>query len=57
VDQSLGQRMLGVGDISIETSGESSRLEMDNLDRPQMIAEDPIAASQEHGNSQARGKP
>ena len=57
VDQSIGQRMLGVGDISIETSGESSRLEMDNLDRPQTIAEELIAASQEHGNAQARGTP
>lgn len=32
VDQSLGQRLLGVGDIAIETSGETSGLEMDNLD-------------------------
>ncbi len=57
VDQSIGQRILGVGDISIETSGESSRLEMDNLDRPQAIADELIAASQEHGNAQTRGKP
>ncbi len=57
VDQSLGQRILGVGDISIETSGESSRLEMDNLDQPQTIADEIIAASQEHGTAQARGKP
>jgi uncharacterized membrane protein YdbT with pleckstrin-like domain len=57
VDQSLGQRLLGVGDISIETSGESSRLELDNVDRPQAIADEIIAASQEHGNPQARGKP
>jgi len=53
VDQSFGQRMLGVGDISIETSGESSRLEMDNVDQPQSIADEIIAASQEHGNAQA----
>ncbi len=57
VDQSIGQRMLGVGDISIETSGEASRLEMDNLDRPQTLADDLIAASQEHGTAPARGKP
>jgi len=53
VDQSLGQRMLGVGDISIETSGETSRLEMDNLDHPQQIADEIIAASQEHGKTSA----
>ena len=57
VDQSIGQRILGVGDISIETSGETSRLEMDNLDRPQAIADELIAASQEHGSMQAGGKP
>ncbi|HXI38811.1 MAG TPA: PH domain-containing protein [Bryobacteraceae bacterium] len=58
VDQSLGHRMLGVGDISIETSGESSRLEMDNVDSPQAIADEIIAASQEHGSTQAgAGKP
>ncbi len=55
VDQSLGQRMLGVGDISIETSGESSRLEMDNVDSPQAIADEIIAASQEHGSTQLGG--
>lgn len=55
VDQSLGQRMLGVGDISIETSGESSRLEMDNVDAPQAIADEIVAASQQHGTTQAGG--
>ncbi len=39
VVQSLGQRMFGVGDISIETAGESSRLVMENLDQPQPLAE------------------
>ena len=55
VDQSLGQRMLSVGDISIETSGESSRLEMDNVDAPQAIADEIVAASQKHGTTQAGG--
>jgi uncharacterized membrane protein YdbT with pleckstrin-like domain len=57
VDQSLGQRMLSVGDIALETSGETSRLEMDNIDRPQSIADEIIAAAQEHGNTQGREKP
>jgi uncharacterized membrane protein YdbT with pleckstrin-like domain len=55
VDQSLGQRMMGVGDLSIETSGESSRLEVDNIDQPQAVADEIIAASQEHGSTQAGG--
>lgn len=37
--QSMGQRMLGVGDISIETAGENSRLVVQNLDSPQQLAE------------------
>jgi uncharacterized membrane protein YdbT with pleckstrin-like domain len=55
LDQCLGQRMLGVGDISIETSGESSRLEMDNVDTPQAIADEIVAASQHHGSTEAGG--
>jgi uncharacterized membrane protein YdbT with pleckstrin-like domain len=55
VDQSFGQRILGVGDISIETSGESSRLEVDNIDQPQRVADEIIAASQEHGSAQLGG--
>src|SRR5207248_10323708 len=55
VDQAFGQRMMGVGDISIETSGESSRLEMDNVDAPQAIADEIVAASQQHGSTQAGG--
>ena len=55
VDQSLGQRMMGVGDLSIETSGESSRLEVDNIDQPQAVADEIIAASQEHGSTQSGG--
>ena len=39
VIQSVGQRMLGVGDLSIETAGENSRLVVENLDRPQQLAE------------------
>jgi uncharacterized membrane protein YdbT with pleckstrin-like domain len=37
--QSMGQRMLSVGDISIETAGENSRLVVENLDSPQQLAE------------------
>ena len=45
VIQSLGQRILGVGDISIETAGENSRLIVENLDRPQQLAEQITDAS------------
>jgi uncharacterized membrane protein YdbT with pleckstrin-like domain len=56
VDQTLGQRILGVGDISIETSGESSRLTIYHIDRPQTVADEIIAASQEHGSAQTGAK-
>jgi uncharacterized membrane protein YdbT with pleckstrin-like domain len=37
--QSLSQRMFGVGDLSIETAGENSRLIVANIDNPQQLAE------------------
>ena len=39
VHQRIGQRILGVGDLSIETAGESSRLTIFQVDRPQEIAD------------------
>jgi membrane protein YdbS with pleckstrin-like domain len=38
-DQTLGQRMINVGDLSVETAGGSSRIEMDSIDRPREAAE------------------
>ena len=43
--QSFGQRLFGVGDISIETAGENSRLVVQNLDRPRQLAEQITDAS------------
>jgi uncharacterized membrane protein YdbT with pleckstrin-like domain len=37
--QSLAQRMFSVGDLSIETAGENSRLVVENVDNPQQLAE------------------
>ena len=39
VRQSIGQRIFGVGDVSIETAGETSRLTIPEIDRPQEIAD------------------
>src|SRR5947209_6840142 len=39
VDQSFWQRMFGIGDISLETAGGSSRMEIDQVDRPQAAAD------------------
>ena len=38
VVQSLMQRIFGVGDISLETAGSSSRIRMPSIDRPQETA-------------------
>ena len=40
VNQSLGQRMLSIGDLSIETAGETSRLTIRNIDQPQELADE-----------------
>ena len=45
VNQSFWQRIFGVGDLSIETAGEHSRLVVEHLDRPQPLAEQLIDAS------------
>src|SRR5262245_3394584 len=39
VHQTIGQRIFGVGDLSIETAGESSKLTITSIDRPQEIAD------------------
>ena len=52
VDQSLFQRMFNVGNLSIETAGESSRLTLPNIDAPQAIADTIMARAQ--GSTQAQ---
>ncbi len=49
VRQSLGQRMGGIGDLSIETAGESSRLTFPNMSQPQAIADRIMDASHRIG--------
>jgi membrane protein YdbS with pleckstrin-like domain len=39
VDQTLGQRMLNIGDLSLETAGETSRIVMESIDRPREAAD------------------
>jgi uncharacterized membrane protein YdbT with pleckstrin-like domain len=46
VDQSMWQRLFNVGDISIETAGESSRLTVHNVDNPQALADEILNRSQ-----------
>src|ERR1019366_7875045 len=39
VQQTLGQRMMGVGDLILEDAGETGRIGIKNLDRPREIAD------------------
>ena len=39
VDQTLGQRMMNIGDLSIETAGETSQIVMRSIDRPHETAD------------------
>jgi uncharacterized membrane protein YdbT with pleckstrin-like domain len=50
VHQRVGQRIFGVGDLSIETAGEASRLTISQIDRPQEIA-DRINEHSQRGHS------
>lgn len=46
VDQSLAQRVLGVGTLAIETAGESSRLSVADIDAPQAVADEIMRRSE-----------
>lgn len=52
VDQRVAQRVFNVGDLSIETAGESSRLVIPNVDDPQALADEILNRSQ-RGTAQA----
>ena len=45
VRQSLGQRIMGVGDLMLESAGESGRISLQNFDHPRLIADEIIESS------------
>jgi len=56
VRQTLGQRMLGVGDLMLESAGESGRMAIANLDSPREIADVIIESSKRsHGTGTSGG--
>lgn len=46
VEQSMKQRIFGVGNLSLETAGEASRLTIPNVDNPQVLADEIMTRSQ-----------
>ncbi len=55
VRQTLGQRLLGVGDLMLESAGESGRMAIGNLDRPREIADAIINSSKRAPDTRSRG--
>lgn len=53
VDQGMWQRIFNIGDISIETAGETSRLSIPNVDNAQALADEILNRSQQHGAAQS----
>jgi uncharacterized membrane protein YdbT with pleckstrin-like domain len=53
VSQSLGQRIFGVGDLTLESAGERSGMAMRNVDRPRKIADSIIEGSKRAANARA----
>jgi uncharacterized membrane protein YdbT with pleckstrin-like domain len=45
VQQTFGQRLMGVGDLMMESAGESGALSIKNLDSPREIADEIISSS------------
>ena len=56
VNQSMGQRMMNIGDLLIETAGESSRLTMHNVDGARALA-DRIIELEGRAGAQVAPKP
>lgn len=54
VDQSLMQRMYGVGNVAIETAGEASRLVLLDVDNPNGVADEILNRS--HAITSGRGE-
>ncbi|MBI4874773.1 MAG: PH domain-containing protein [Acidobacteria bacterium] len=51
VDQTLGQRMLGLGNLSLETAGETGALMIANIDRPHEVADSILEAARQGAKS------
>jgi uncharacterized membrane protein YdbT with pleckstrin-like domain len=55
VKQTLGQRLMGTGDLMLESAGESGRMAIANLDRPRQIADAIINSSKRAPDTRSRG--
>jgi uncharacterized membrane protein YdbT with pleckstrin-like domain len=51
VEQSLGQRLFGVGNLSVEAIGDSGTITLENVDGPRKAAEAILDAMRDHRGS------
>ena len=49
--QTLGQRLVGVGDLSVEALGESGNITLENVDRPRQVADEILEAMRQSRQS------
>ncbi|MFB3776222.1 MAG: PH domain-containing protein [Bryobacteraceae bacterium] len=57
VDQTLVQRMLGTGNLSVETAGETSLLTMGNVDDPDRVTDAILRAAHPEAGDGAKPQP
>jgi uncharacterized membrane protein YdbT with pleckstrin-like domain len=55
VSQTLGQRLMGVGDLRLESAGESGAMGIANVDRPRKIADTILAGANRLHNTRGSG--
>lgn len=51
VAQTLGQRVVGVGDLSVEALGETGNITLENVDRPRQVADTILEAMRQSRQS------
>jgi hypothetical protein len=49
VDQTVGQRILNLGNLTLETAGETGSLTMPNIDSPRQVADRILNATSSPG--------
>ena len=55
VRQTFGQRLLGTGDLMLESAGESGAMSLHNIDHPREVADTIIAGSKRSAELRSRG--
>jgi hypothetical protein len=45
VDQSFGQRLLGIGNLAVQATGDAAPLRMDNIDNARAVADKILTAA------------